>query len=803
MTSSFLRDLRYALRTLARNPGFACVSILALALGVGANSAIFTVVQSVLLRPLPFHKSNQLIVVRERNLKAGFPQFSLSPGNYLDYRDHNHTFSRFAAFTGQGLNLSGGAEPERLRGARVTTDFFDVLGVGPSLGRPFTAQEGQLGSQHVVILSDALWQRRFAGGKDVLGKQVKMNEEMYTVVGVMPKGFQFPNRAETWTPLAMNAQNWQQRGGHYLSGIARLKEGGSLAAAQADLNQIAARAEKAFPDSNSGWDTTLSGLQESVVGRIRPLMLTLMAAVGFVLLIACVNLANLLLSRSSARRREIGIRNALGAGRGRLVRQLLTESLLLSAMGAAFGLILAWAGTRLLVNLNPSILPRAREISLDGSVVLFTIAVAALTGILFGLAPALHMAKTDLIAAFREGGRGNSIGFRRNALRSVLVVGEVALALVLLCGAGLLMRSFYQLQSIDPGFDPRDVLTFRTNLPGAKYKTDEQQTAFYTQALDRIRALPGVSVAGAAHIFPLSGDDYILSFVQVGKPPVPVGNQPSAAYYASTPGYFGALRIPIRTGRDFTAHDNAGAPPVVIISESMARQFYPDENPLGQIIRIGNGTKPAQIVGIAGDVRDTELESKGRAAMYQPAAQSPFGSMYFAVRTERDPAAAIAGVRAAIREMDPELPLDAVGTAEALVESSLSQRRFAMVLMGTFAGLALVLAMVGIYGVISYSVTQATQEIGIRMALGARSGDVLRMVLGYAALLMSAGIVVGMAAALGAGRLLASQLFEVKSYDPVTYAVVGAALAGTALAACLIPAYRAMRVDPVIALRNE
>jgi putative ABC transport system permease protein len=532
-------------------------------------------------------------------------------------------------------------------------------------------------------------------------------------------------------------------------------------------------------------------------------MLTLLAAVGFVLLIACVNLANLLLSRSAARRREIGIRNALGAGRGRLVRQLLTESLLLSAMGAAFGLLLAWAGTKLLVNLNPSILPRAREISVDASVVLFTIAIAGLTAILFGLAPAIHMARTDLIAAFREGGRGNSIGFRRNALRSVLVVGEVALALVLLCGAGLLMRSFYRLQSIDPGFDPRDVLTFRTNLPGAKYKTDEQQVTFYTQALDRIRALPGVTVAGAAQIFPLSDDDYILTFVQVGKPPVAVGNQPSAAYYSATPGYFGALRIPIKSGRDFTAHDNAGAPPVAIISESMAHRFYPGENPLGQVIQMGNGTRPAQIVGVAGDVRDTELESKGRAAMYQPAGQAPFGSMYFAVRTERDPAAAIAGVRAAIRELDPELPLDAVGTVEALVETSLSQRRFAMVLMGIFAGLALVLAMVGIYGVISYSVTQATQEIGIRMALGARSGDVLRMVLGYAALLMSAGIVVGTAAALGAGRLLASQLFEVKSYDPVTYTLVGAVLAGTALAACLIPAYRAMRVDPVIALRNE
>ena len=804
MLSSFLRDLRYALRTLGRNPGFACVSILALALGVGANSAIFTVVQSVLLRPLAFPQPEKLILVLERNLKAGFPQFSLSPGNYLDYRDHNHTLSGFAAFSGQGLNLSGGAQPERLRGTRVTREFFDVLGVKPALGRPFTAEEGEFGAQHVAIISHGLWQRRFGGAGDVLGRQMKMNEEMYTVIGVMSADFRFPSRTEVWTPLTMNARNWEQRGGHYLSGVARLKNGSSITAAQADLNQIAARAEREHPASNLGWDTTLKGLQESVVGRIRPLVLTLMAAVGFVLLIACVNLANLLLSRSAARRREIGIRNALGAGRWRLVRQLLTESVLLSSIGAALGLALAWAGARLLVNVNANILPRAKEISLDATVVLFTIAVAGLTGVLFGLAPAFHMAKTDLAAAFREGGRGNSIGFRRNALRSALVVGEVALALVLLCGAGLLMRSFYRLQGVDPGFDPHDVLTFRTNLPGAKYKTDEQQEGFYTRALERMRALPGVTMAGAAQIFPLAGDDYILSFVQVGKPPVAQGNEPSAAFYAATPGYFGALRIPLKSGRDFTEHDRANAPQVAIISEAMARQFYPNENPIGQRLLIGGDReKPSEIVGVVGDVRDEGLESKGRPAMYRPAAQTPFTAMYFGVRTERDPAAAIAGVREVIRELDAELPLDAVGTVDGLVETSLSQRRFSMLLMGSFAGLALLLAMVGIYGVMSYSVTQATQEIGIRMALGAKRGDVLRIVLGYAAVLMGAGIVVGVAAALGTGRVLASQLFEVKSYDPVTYGLVGAVLAATALAACLIPACRAMRVDPVIALRNE
>jgi putative ABC transport system permease protein len=803
MIPSLLRDLRYALRTLARNPGFACVSVLALALGIGANTAIFTVVNSVLLQPLHLAKPEQLVVLRERNLKAGFPEFSISPGNYLGYRDNNHSFSGITAFAAQGLNMSGASEPERLRGARVTVDFFDVLGRAPMLGRAFTAQEGQLGSHRVAILSYGLWQRRFGGSRDVLGTVLKLNEEPYSVVGVMPADFRTPDRTDIWTPLAMDQENWQQRGGHYLRGIGRLKPGATMAGALADLNTIAARAEKENPDSNAGWDTTLRSLQEAAVGDVRPALLTLSGAVGFVLLIACVNMANLLLSRSSARRREIGIRSSLGAGRARLIRQLLTESVLLSGIGAAIGLGLAWAGTRLLISLNTSILPRANEIALDQRALGFTAAIAVLTGILFGLAPALHMAKTDLMASLREAGRGNAIGFRRNRLRSVLVTGEVALALVLLSGAGLLMRSFYRLQSKDPGFDPHGVLTFRTNLPGAQYKTDEQQAAFYQRALDRIRALPGVSAAGAAQIFPLAGTDYILSFEQLGKPPLPPGDHPNAAYYAATPGYLKALRIPVKAGRDFNQHDDAAAPAVALISESMAREFYRNQNPLGQQIQMANGSKPAQIVGIVGDVRDEELESMGRPAVYEPAAQVPFGGMYFGVRTEGDPAALISGVRATVRELDPELPLDAVGTVDSLVETSLSQRRFSMLLMAIFAGLALALAMIGIYGVISYAVTQATQEIGIRMALGARRTDVLRIVFGYAGVLMGAGLVLGLGASMAAGRLVESQLYEVKATDGATYGAVACVLLATGLAACTLPALRAMRVDPVVALRNE
>jgi putative ABC transport system permease protein len=802
MLTAFLRDLRYGLRTLGRNPGFTCVAVLALALGIGAVSAIFTVVNSVLLQPLHFYKPEQLAVVNERNLKKGFPEFPLSPGDYLDFRDHNHSFSGVSVIETTAVNLTGFAEPERVPTAGVTPEFFQVMGAQPILGRSFTAQEVRVESEHVVIIGYRLWQRRFGGRRDILGRKLKLDAELYTVVGVMPAGFEFPAQTQCWAPFTLKPEDWQQRGNHGLAGIARLKDGVTIEAAQVDLNAIAARAEQAYPETNSGWDTNLKSLQEDTVGDTRLAIITLAAAVGFVLLIACVNLANLLLSRSAARRREIGIRGALGAGRARLVRQLLTESMLLAALGAVGGLALAWAGTRVLANLSNDILPRASEIAVDGRVLAFTAAIALFTVVLFGLAPAVLMAKTDVNSALRAGGRGSSIGFRRNRLRSALVVGEVALSLVLLSGAGLMMRSFYHLRSIDPGFDPHGVLTFSTDLPDAQYKTDKLQTEFYNGALERIRALPGVSAAGAGQIFPLAGTTIILTFVQLGKPPVPVGNEPSAGNGVVTPEYFAALRIPLKAGRYFTQRDNAAALPVAIISEAMARQFYRNENPLGQRVEI-SGKKPAEIVGVVGDIRDRQLESKGRATVYQPAAQYPNTSMYFAVRTAGNPADLIPPVRAAIRQMDPDLVLDTVGTVEHLVDTSLSDRRFAMLLMAVFAGLALALAMVGIYGVMSYSVTQATQEIGIRMALGAGSGDVLWMVLSYGGLLMAAGLLIGVPMALGAGALLASQLFETPASDPVTYAAVSVALLLTGLAACAVPAIRATGVDPMVALRNE
>ena len=798
-----LADLRYALRTLARNPGFALVSILALALGIGANSAIFTVVNSVLLEPMHFHDARQLVVVRERNLEAGFSEFSLSPGNYRTYRDENHSFTGIAAATGANSNYIGAGEPERLRGARVTENFFEVLGAQPILGRTFTARENEQGADHVVILSYGLWQRRFGARTNVLGDRIDLGGEMWTIVGVMPKDFDFPSRNEIWRPLTMEPKQWAQRGGHYLSGIGRLKPGATIESASANLSTIARRLQQAYPDSNHGWDTLLVGLQERVVGKVRPMMLTILAAVGFVLLIACVNLANLLLSRSTARRKEIGVRGALGASKARLIRQLLTESLVLAALGTAFGLALAWAGTRLLTAVPPSILPRASEIALDWRALAVTAAIGVLTGILFGLAPALAMARTDLHSSLREGGRGNSMGFRRNIVRSALVTGEVALALVLLSGAGLLMRSFYRLASVDLGFDPHGMLTFRVNLPQTRYKEDAQQVAFFDRALAGVRALPGVTSAGAASLFPLGGSDTIYDFTQVGKPPRPPGQQPSAMFYAATPGYFETLHIPLKAGRYLAAADAANAPRVMVVSESFARKFYPNENPLGQRIRFGDNDPLVEIVGVVGNVRDSQLETFGREAMYEPEAQAVNESLFFAVRTAGDPESLIASVRTVFRGLDSQLPLDAVGTVDSLVDGALSQRRFAMLLMAIFAALALALAMIGIYGVLAYSVSQATQEIGIRVALGAKRGDVLRLVFAYGGGLVAVGVAVGIAASFACGALLASQLFEVKATDPATYGAVAFALALTGFAACLVPALRALRVDPIVALRAE
>ncbi len=797
-------DIRYALRTLARNPGFACVSILALGLGIGANSAIFTVVNSVLLNPLHYDQPQQLVVVRERNLEAGFPEFSLSPGNYLTYRDENRSFAGFAAMAGGSMNFAGAEEPERIATARVSSNFFEVLHAQPVLGRVFTPDENKLGSDHVVILSYGLWQGRFGGRRNVVGERVNLNDEMYSIVGVMPRDFDFPLHNRIWRPLTMSEADWHERGGHFLAGIARLRPDATIQSATADLNTTARRLQQAYPDSNHGWDTAIIGLQDRVVGKVRPMMLTLLAAVGFVLLIACVNLANLLLSRSAVRRKEIGIRGALGASSGRLVRQLLTESLVLSAFGTLLGVGIGWAATRMLTSVSPDILPRAPEISLDLRALAVTAAIGVLTGLFFGLAPALQMARADLNSSLREGGRGNSIGFRRNIVRSVLVTGEVALALALLAGAGLLMRSFYRLESVDTGFDAHGVLTFSVNLPNAKYAKPEQRFSLFERALAAIRALPGVSNAGAATIFPLSGHDTIYAFDQVGKPPRPPGQSANAMYYAVMPGYFETMRIPLKAGRLFTQADAANAPRTLIISETLAKKYYPNENPLGQRITFGDPLDKAPlIVGIVGDVRDEELESKGRAAVYQPASQVPVSSLFYAVRTAGNPESLIPGVRSVFRGLDSELPLDAVGTVDALVETSLSQRRFAMLLMAVFAALALTLAMVGIYGVLAYAVNQATQEIGIRIALGAGRGDVLRLIVVYGGGLVAVGIVIGAALALAAGRLLASQLYEVNAADPITYASVAAALVITGLAACLVPAFRAMRVDPIVALRSE
>ncbi len=802
MLASLSQDVRYAVRMLARSPGFTTIAVAALALGIGATSAIFTVVNAVLLRPLKLPKPDQMIWVNERNLKSGFPQFSLSPGNYADFRDHNHSFSGFAAFADQGLSMSNGNQPERLSGIRATANFFDVHGVKPVIGRTFLPGEMEISAPKVAVLSYGLWQR-LGNSSDVLGRVLKLNREPYTVVGVMPAGFLFTDQIDIFIPLFLPEDEWRQRGGHYLAGVARLRDGMTMASAQTDLNSIAARAEQDHPETNTGWDTTIMPLQEFLVGQFSRSLLIFSGAVGFVLLIACANVANLLLSRSAARSREIGIRSSLGAGAARIIRQLLTESMLLATAGAAAGLALAWIATRLMSRAVIEEIPRGSEIALDWRVAAFTLATAVFCGVCFGIAPALHLAKTNLSAAVKDGGHGSSMGYRRNRLRSVLVFGEIALVLILLTTSGLLMKSFYKETGVDPGFDPHHVLTFRTELPEALYKENKDQAKFYQRALERIRSLPGVTAAGASQILPLNSGEYILTFEQIGKPKPAPGQEHSATYCAATPGFLAAMRIPLKRGRDFTDRDNASGPPVAMISEMMAREFYAGEDPLGKKIQMGNGSKPAEIVGIVGDVRDLDLTSKGRPAVYEPAAQVPFGTMNFAVRIVGEPESLIGGVRAAMREMDSELPLDAVGTIVSTIAKSYTVDRFAMYLMLGFAASALALAIIGIYGVLSYAVTQATQEIGIRMALGAQPGDVLGLVLHHAGILIGVGLVIGMAGAIAAGRALESLLYEVKGTDPLIFVGMVAVLIATGFAACILPALRASRVDPLTALRQE
>ena len=806
---TILQDLRFGVRMLAKSPGFTLVAVLALALGIGANTAIFSVVNTVLLRPLPFTQPERLVTVIPRNERDGSLGDTHSYPNFADLRAQRQIFEAAAAYSAASGFLLGGDEPELLRGLVTSADLFPMLGARPALGRTFTAEEDKPGAQRVIVLSDGLWRRRFNADPRIVGQSITLTTGPTTVVGVMPPDFKYPvgmAKVDYWMPLVPNIRpdNLTARDSVFLTVVARVRAGATLQQAQAELNRTSQQLAAAYPDSNTALGFMLRPLHEELVGDVRPALYVLLAAVGFVLLIACANVANLLLARAAARQREIAIRVALGASRWRIVRQLLTESLLLALAGGGLGLLLALWGLDLLVAAAPQNIPRLHEAALDPVVLAFTIGVSLLTGVVFGLAPALQATKTDFNEALKEGGRGGGEGLRQNRLRAVLVIAEVALSLILLVGAGLLIQSFGHLLKVDPGFRPEHVLAADVVARSSSYPKPEQRAAFFQQVLQHIAQLPGVEAAGAVSPLPLGGNFEAFSFAIEGRPPAPRGEEPAADFRITSADYFRAMSIPVRRGRVFTDRDSANAPPVVIVNESFARRFFAGEDPLGRRMVVGADDRPREIVGIVGDVRHAGLDAETTPELYVSYLQEPASRLTIVTRARAGDAAAIAAsVRQSIREVDKEQPVYNVRPLMQLLADSVARRRFNMLLLGIFAAVALLLAALGLYGVMAYSVTRRTHEIGIRIALRAQTRDVLRLIVRQGMALVAVGLVIGVCAALAVTRLIRTLLFGVSTLDPLTYAGVALLLLFVTLIACLVPARRATKVDPLVALRYE
>jgi predicted permease len=806
---SILQDLRYSLRMLANRPGFTVIAVLALALGIGANSAIFSVVNTVLLRPLPYANPEKLALVWTY-FGPDLPQNWVSGPELADMRERSTMIEDFAALTYPSVSLTGSGEPEQVQGAAVTANFFPTLGVQPVQGRSFTEAEDRPGGDRVVVLSHGFWKRRFAENLDIINQTISLEGQNATVIGVMPEGFgilppdaQSPRNIEIWVPMATDFRQLN-RGNHGMRVIARIRPEYTLAQAQEEMKQISADLDNEF--YKFGFGINIVPLHGHVVKTVRPMLWVLLGAVGFVLLIACTNVANLLLARAVAREKEIAIRTALGAGRWRLIRQLLTESIVLAVASGAIGLLLAYLGLKALVAAAPDNVPRLNEMSIDARVLVFTIGVSMLTGIVFGLVPAFQASKPDLNETLKEGGRGSTGGARGRMIRSVLVVAEVAFALVLLTGAGLMIRSFLLLQEVKPGFNPDHLLTLRLRLPQTKYSDAAQLTPFYQRLIERVRALPGVKTVGTVSHLPLSGA-YQSGTITVEQPSASIDNASfECDRRITSPDYFEAMGIEVMNGRAFNDHDAQGGQMVCIIDETFARRFWPNEDPLGKRAKIGGAqsTNPwLTIVGVVAHVKHYGLNAQGREFIYFPYQQAPARQMFLAVRTEGDPSNLIGAVRNEIAAIDPDQPIADIRNMEQIVYGSVAQPRFNMLMLGIFAAVALILAAVGVYGVMNYSVAQQTHEIGIRMALGAQQSHILSMVIRQGFLLVGMGVAIGLLGAFFVTQFMSSLLYGVKAMDPTTFGGVAVILALVALTASYIPARRAARVDPMIALRYE
>ena len=803
-------DIRYAFRTLAKSPGFTAVAILTLALGIGANTAIFTVANSLLFRSLPYGDPSRLVAVAmSSNDQRGQLQ-AMSYARFRALAEQNRSFTGVAAFANESFNLSGSGEAEQVIAARVSWNFFDVLEVHPAIGRAFLESEDQAGAKQVVMISHGLWMRRFGGARDVVGQNITLDARDYTIIGVLPEGFAFAllgPTIELWAPrvfeLNITTPQQVQNGAGFLTNVARLRAGIGRDQAQAEMDILDRQYRHDHagrPDSDPRQALVVRDLQEQLVVNVRPALLILLGAVGFVLLIACANVASLLLSRALGRRKEIAIRAALGASRTALMRQLITESLLLAVCSGIAGILLSWWGTHILSTLTVATLPGVANVRIDLVVLAFTAAISLASGAIFGLAPALELSKPDLNAVLRDEGRGNTGTRSRNYARNLLVVSQVALSMVLLVGSGLLIRSFVRLQTVSLGFDPRNVLTMRIALPRTRYATPQQMIAFYEQVLNEARSLPGVQTAAISSALPLN-TSRLSPALPEGQPMVPFGQRPILNIQTISPDYGKTLRVPLLRGREFNEHDDAQAPGVAMVNQALARRFWPNENPIGKHVLLGQRPLPVEVVGVFGDVRNWSIANDANPEVILPFPQLPWRWLNLSVRTPSDPHSLIPALRRVVAKIDKDQPVTAAQTMEELIGSASAQPRLTMLLLGVFSTTALILAIVGIYGVIAYSVAQRTQELGIRIALGAGQGEVLKLVVGRGVGLTLVGVGIGMIGAAALTRVMTSLLYQTSVTDPATFVVSGLLFILVALAASYLPARRATRIDPTEALR--